>query len=129
MDVYSKEIKVTIDHLDELQHVNNVQYVQWIQDIAKEHWYKKSTDSINKNYFWVVASHHILYKSSAILNDIITIKTYISKTEGVISTRTVEMYNSKTNKLIVKAQTDWCLINAKTQKPSRISEEIINLFN
>jgi acyl-CoA thioester hydrolase len=129
MAIYTKLITVTKAHLDELNHVNNVQYVQWIQDIAKEHWFKKSSSEMNNNYYWVVLSHHIDYKSSAILNDEITLKTYITNSEGVTSTRIVEMYNSKTNKLIVKAETKWCLINAVTHKPSRISSEIATLFN
>ena len=129
MDILFKEIIVTKEHLDELQHVNNVQYVQWLQDIAKEHWYKNSTEEINNKYFWVVASHHIDYKNSAVLHDVITIKTYVSESKGVISTRIVEMTNAKSNKLIVKAKTEWCLINSKTLKPSRIGSEIASLFN
>lgn len=129
MPIYTKEITVCKNDLDELNHVNNVRYVQWIQDIAKEHWFKNSTKEMNLTYFWVIASHHIEYKRSALLNDKITLKTYIEKTEGSFSTRIVEMYNTNTKKLLVKAKTNWCLMHIETKKSTIIPQEIINLFN
>ena len=35
MNEFTQKIKVTKDHLDELDHVNNVQYLYWAQEIAK----------------------------------------------------------------------------------------------
>ncbi len=127
MQVYQKLITVTKDDLDELNHVNNVRYVQWIQDIAKAHWEQNVTQSIKDSFYWVVVSHFIEYKSPAFLNDQILIKTYVTKSEGVTSTRVVEMY--KNDKLLVKAKTTWCLLNASTNRPARITQEIADLFN
>ena len=39
------------------------------------------------------------------------------------------MYNMDTNKLLVTSKTIWCLINAKTNKPNRITDEIKKAFN
>lgn len=129
MDVFEYQITVTKDDIDELIHVNNVRYVQWVNDAAKRHWQQNTSEEIITNYYWVVLSHNIDYKSSAFLNDILTIKTYVSSFEGVRSIRIVEIYNSKTNKLLVKSETNWCLIDANTKRPTRISDEIVNLFN
>lgn len=129
MDVFEYQITVTKDDIDELNHVNNVRYVQWVNDAAKRHWQQNTSEEIITNYYWVVLSHNIDYKSSAFLNDILTIKTYVSSFEGVRSIRIVEIYNSKTNKLLVKSETNWCLIDANTNRPTRISDEIVNLFN
>ncbi len=129
MQVFEKLITVSQDDLDELNHVNNVRYVQWTQDIAKEHWLQYATEEILNDFFWVLLNHHIEYKSSAILNDIIKLKTYVVKAEGVTSTRIVEMYHNKTNKLLLKSKTHWCLISSKTLRPTRINSEIANLFN
>jgi acyl-CoA thioester hydrolase len=127
MKIFEKHITVINDDLDELNHVNNVRYVQWVNDIAKEHWLLFATKNLLENYFWVALSHHIEYKSSAVLSDPIKIKTYILKSEGVTSTRIVEMYHSITNKLLLKSETNWCLINSKTKRPARIPQEIIDL--
>ena len=106
-----------------------MRYVQWVSDIAKEHWVQNTSNKIRNTYFWVLLSHHIEYKSPAILNDVVSLKTYVIKAEGVTSTRIVEMYNNKTKKLLAKSETNWCLISSKTLHPTRINSEIINLFN
>ncbi len=129
MQVFETKITVTQDDIDELNHVNNVRYVQWVNDAAKLHWEQNTTKEISNNYYWVVLNHNIDYNSSAFLNDVVAIKTYVTKSEGVTSTRVVEMYNSKTDKLLVKSETNWCLIDAKTNRPTRITDEIANLFN
>jgi len=129
MEIFEKLITVTQDDLDELNHVNNVRYVQWTQDIAKEHWMQYASEEIRNDFFWVLLSHHIEYKNPAILNDIVKLKTYVIKAEGVTSTRVVEMYHNKTNKLLVKSETHWCLISSKTLRPTRINSVIADLFN
>ena len=127
MQVFEKHITVTKDDLDELNHVNNVRYVQWIQDIAKAHWEQHATQPIKESFYWVVVSHFIEYKSPAFLNDQILIKTYVTTSEGVTSIRVVEMF--KSDKLLVKAETVWCLLSASTNRPTRITEEIADLFS
>lgn len=129
MKIYEKSIIVTEDDLDDMNHVNNVRYVQWVQDIAKEHWFTLAPENFIKNYAWVVLSHHIEYKNAALLSDPVKIQTYITKSEGVTSVRMVEMHHAKTGKLIAKAESTWCLLNAKTGKPTRIPQEITDLFH
>ncbi len=119
---------VVNDDLDELLHVNNVRYVQWIQDLAKDHWISATTPLQQKENIWVLLSHHIEYKSSAVLHDEIHLKTYVTRTEGVTSTRIVEMYHKDTEKLIVKSETNWCLLDGNSKKPKRITPEIVNVF-
>ena len=77
----------------------------------------------------VLVNHCIEYKSSALLNDNILLKTYVTKAEGVSSTRIVEMYHQASDKLIAKSETVWCLMDAHTKRPTRIIEELANLFN
>lgn len=129
MQTFEKHLIVTQDDLDQLNHVNNVRYVQWVQDIASEHWASRVTKNISDTYFWVLLKHTIDYKGEAILGDVIKLKTYIKKAEGVTSIRKVEMYDKNTDKLLVTSETVWCLISNKTKKPARITPEIANLFN
>jgi len=129
VEIHEKTLIVKEPHLDELNHVNNVQYVQWVQDVAEEHWLKNASSDILSQYFWVLISHHIEYKNQARLGDPIKLKTFIVKNEGVKSVRRVEISNLKTDQLLALSDTTWCLINAKTHKPSRVTKEIIRLFD
>ena len=148
MRVFEEEITVSKNDLDELNHVNNVIYIHWVQEIAKiaEEELNKKIKGLNKldgllaisyssskeiinNYYWVLLEHHIKYINPALLDDKIRLKTYIEKTEGLKSSRVVEIYNVHNNKLLVNSKTLWCLINATTNKPCRITSEIRNAFD
>lgn len=129
MQTHEKLITVSLDDLDQLHHVNNVRYVQWVQDIAEEHWQAKVTPEITDTYFWVLLKHCIEYKSQAVLGDVILLKTYVIKSEGVTSLRKVEMYDKASGKLLVTSETTWCLISKNNLKPARITPEISELFS
>lgn len=129
MQIFEKTIVVSKQHIDDLNHVNNVCYVQWVQDIAKEHWLTYATKEILENYSWFLVNHFIEYKSQALLGDTLQLKTYVPTASGVSTIRHVEITNAKTNQLIVKSKAKWCLIDNKTQRPTRIIPEISELFN
>ena len=112
--------------IDNLNHVNNVVYLQWVNEISGKHWNILSTVEVNKKYFWVVLRHEIDYLQSAILNDKITIYTWVGESSGVRSIRYVHIY--KDDILLAKAQTTWCLIDVKTQRPTRINNDIKDLL-
>ncbi len=128
MEAFEKNQVVTPDDLDDLDHVNNVRYVQWIQDISKEHWQAFAPKEMQANVVWVVMNHHISYKGAAKLDDIIRIRTHIEGSKGATTVRVVEMFDSKTNRLLLRSNTEWCLLNARTLKPTRISDDIKQVF-
>ncbi|WP_298903892.1 thioesterase family protein [uncultured Psychroserpens sp.] len=129
MQTHEQQLIVTKDHLDERQHVNNVRYVEWVQDLAEAHWLLKSTDAMRAEFYWVMISHHIQYKAEALLDDLLLLKTYVTKSQGVKSTRIVEIYNAATGQLLTSSETIWCFMSFQTHKPTRIPENINSLFS
>jgi len=127
--VHEKHITVVEEDLDDLNHVNNVRYVQWVQDIAKEHWEKEATSAVLSEYFWVMINHFIEYKGEARLGDVVILKTYVIRSEGVTSTRVVEMFLQGKEKPIVRSETNWCFMSFQSKRPARITEEVISLFD
>ena len=128
MLIFEKKITVKTEDLDARNHVNNVRYVQWVQDIAEENWIDNTSTTIRDNYYWVMLSHHIQYKAEAVLGDDLLLKTFVTKSEGLRSTRIVEIYNQNTSKLLSSSETIWCLMSHETNKPTRITQEIVDLF-
>lgn len=121
------EIKhtVTKNEIDELNHVNNIVYLQWVQDVAAQHWKSLiKQNPLDKKYIWVVVRHEIDYLHSAILNDIVTLQTWVRESSGAKSIRHVAIL--KEGKVLAKAQTTWCLLDAETMKPTRITENVLN---
>ena len=128
MQVYEKTLTVQSEDLDELNHVNNIRYIEWVQQISKEHWEKVTSSQLRSTLIWVVRKHEVNYFKSAVLDDQLTLKTHIAQNKGPISTRIVEVWNNKTHTLLVKASTDWCLLDASSFRPKRVPEHIASLF-
>ena len=126
MSVFETNYTVVTSNIDELNHVNNVVYLQWIQDIANLHWNELKQGVDTAAYVWVVIRHEIDYLNQALLSDTLLAKTWVGKTAGLKSIRHVEFYRN--NKLLVKAQTTFCLLHAKSFKPMRITDEILAML-
>ena len=124
------EMKLTVgpDDLDEMEHVNNVRYLQWVQDVAKAHWQKIAAPEWHDQYAWVVINHFIEYKRPALLGDPIKIMTHVHENSGVKSQRLVRIVHAGSNELLVQASTWWCLLDAKTKRPKRVPDDIIQAF-
>lgn len=129
MKRFEQQIVVQEKHIDDLNHVNNVVYLQWVQDIATAHWVTITDDSIRKKYFWVVLKHELEYFNPAFLHEVLTVATWVEKSEGVRSERHVEFFNTTSSKPLVRAKTIWCLLDAVTVKPKRIDQDILTLFH
>lgn len=123
---YSYNLTVEEKHLDQLLHVNNVVYLQWVNDISEKHWGILAGEDLKKKYFWVVLKHELEYLSQALLGDEITLVTYIGESKGVKSVRHVDMYKGDTP--LLRAASTWCLIDANSQKPVRIKNDILDLL-
>ena len=128
-EVYTIRRKVSAEDLDELEHVNNVQYVQWILDIAKEHWEVRATEKLKKEFFWVVIRHEIDYKKQSFLHDELLIETYVGDTTFVTSERFVNIKNAKSGEILVSAKSNWCLLDTETKRPTRINDELREVFH
>lgn len=126
MNVFEQKHIVTANEIDEYNHVNNVVYVQWMQNISDAHWKELSKKTTNIDYVWFVIRHEVDYKNQAVLGDEVTLRTWVGKTEGIKSIRHFEIYRGET--LLVKSQTTFCLLDATTKKPKRITKEVTNLL-
>ncbi len=127
MQAFTHTITVQPEHLDDLHHVNNVVYLQWVQDIAKAHWFAMAKPPFTEQHFWVVVRHELDYRKQAFLGDQISVTTYVESFKGPFSIRCVEF--KKAEELLVKTRSNWCLIDVATQKSKRVPDEIIQLFS
>jgi len=121
-------IKVTQEHIDEMDHVNNVVYLQWIQDVAISHWVTMATKEWQEKYLWVALRHEIDYKKPAFLGDELIAETYVASMSGVKSERCTKIYNAVSGEVMVESVTFWCQLDAKTKRPKRVEQEMIDLY-
>jgi len=123
--IYSKVFIIPTSAIDENGHVNNVAYVQWMQDTAIEHYASiGGIEAQGNDATWVIREHRIEYFLPAFAGEEIEIKTWVENIRRVRSLRQYEFVRKLDGKLLVKGETDWVFINAKTGRPLPIPEEV-----
>jgi len=121
-------INVHKNDIDELGHVNNVVHVRWVQDVAAAHWDSLATADIKQKYLWVVVRHEVDYLSAAFEGDPLIATTWVGESKGARSERFVQITHAKSEKLIAKAKTIWCLLDGTTMRPKRVDEDVVKLL-
>lgn len=126
---YSKLITIPKSAIDENGHVNNVTYVQWMQDIAVEHYASiGGVTAQGPDATWVVREHKVEYFMPAFENEEIEIKTWVEDIRRVRSLRKYEFTRKNDGKVLVKGETDWVFVDAKTGRPLAIPKEVEDIF-
>lgn len=116
------------EHIDELDHVNNAVWVQWIQDVAVAHWRSVAAPDHDAAYFWVVVRHEIDYLRPAFEGDRVTARTWIDpEIQGARSVRHME-FTGADGKLLVRARTQWAIIDKAAGRPVRVPREVVAPF-
>lgn len=122
-------IRVQEQDIDELDHVNNVVYLRWVQDVAAAHWESVAPPALKQQYSWVVLRHEIDYYRPAFRHEEIQGFTWVEQPQGAKIDRHVSLYRAGTQELLAKAKTTWCLLDASSMRPRRISDEVSATFS
>lgn len=125
---YKHRFTVPASAIDALNHVNNVTYLQWCLDVAEAHWISKTDEKLREEYVWVVLNHFISYKAPSFEGEEIEVQTWIDNYKGVKCERHYQIVRLKDKKVLIEANTLWCLLDGKSFRPTKITEEIASLF-
>jgi len=123
---FSHSFRVEESDIDEHDHVNNVAYLRWIQDVAVAHWKSVAPEEMQEQLTWFVLRHEIDYKNRAFENEEITATTWVGKASKIKCERFTEI--KRDGEILAEAKSMWCLLDRKSGRPSRISEELRELF-
>ena len=115
--------------IDEQSHVNNTVYLRWVQDVATAHWRAVANSEAKETIGWVVLRHEIDYKAPATLDDEIVLRTWVGQATRLTFERFTEIRRNRDGRLLSKARTLWCPINAQTSRPVRVSAEVRAQFS
>lgn len=128
--VFTRLFTIPADVIDENGHANNVAYVQWMQDIAVEHYASiGGIEAQGKDATWFVREHRIEYVLPAFAGEEIEIRTWVENVRRVRSLRKYEFVRKSDGKVLVKGETDWVFVDAKTGRPLPIPEVVAKVFS
>jgi acyl-CoA thioester hydrolase len=128
--LHREEFVVPENAIDRNGHVNNVAFVQWMQDVATRHFDTGGGTELMEaaGGTWVARSHHIEYLAPAFAGERLQALTWIVDFSRVRSLRRYQFRRAADGKLLVRGETDWVFVSAKTGRPCSIPEEIKRAF-
>lgn len=127
--IFKKLITVSAAVIDGNGHVNNVAYVQWMQDIAVEHYASiHGVEAQGANSTWVVREHKIEYLLPAFKGEEIEMQTWIAEVRRVRSLRCYKFLRRSDGSSLVRAETNWIFVDAKTGAPRAIPPSVAGVM-
>ncbi|MES2897464.1 MAG: thioesterase family protein [Pseudomonadota bacterium] len=126
--VFTRTFTPTASDIDENGHVNNVVYVRWIQDMATSHWRALQPDDEQTLWAWIVLRHEIDYRRALMPGETATAMTWVAEApEGPRFDRFVRI-DGPDGGMCAQARTVWCLVDAQTGRPKRVTPDIVARF-
>ena len=129
---FTSEIAVRPDDIDMFQHVHNSRYLDYVQAARYDQMvrcYKMSMEEFMiTGYGFVVKRAEINYKRPLIMGDIMLISTQVKEFNGSDITVEFEIVNKKNEKVCCDGQMLYTMINLKTGRSEKISEEVQTKF-
>lgn len=114
--------------IDELGHVNNVVYLRWVQDMAVTHWHTVSPAEMVDKDVWVALKHTIEYRDPILPGETAELRTWLGPYKGARFIRHVDIRKPRAKRFSARAETEWCRLSAHTRRPSRIDEQVLEVF-
>lgn len=122
-------VEVGPGDIDELGHVNNIVYLRWVQEAATAHWRAAAPPESVDAVAWVVRRHEIDYRHAAMPGDRVAVRTWIGAAEGLTFERLTEILRASDRRVLAEARTLWIPVDARSGRPTRVSEEVRRRFS
>lgn len=129
MTAHEITVDVGPEDIDELGHVNNIVYLRWIQEVATAHWRAAAPAEAVDAIAWVVRRHEVDYRQAAMPGDRIIVRTWIGAAERLTFERLTEVLRADDRRVLAEARTLWIPIDARSGRPTRVSEEVRRRFS
>ncbi len=130
---FKTEFKVRPDDIDMFNHVHNSTYFDYVLAARYEQmgvFYKMPMETfLKQGYGWVVRTAYVDYKRPLGLGDTFTVETGIETINPKGCRVKFEIVISKTGKIACDGWFDYVMIDIKTGKALKVSEEMIKKYS
>ncbi|MCA0456590.1 MAG: acyl-CoA thioesterase [Chloroflexi bacterium] len=117
--------------IDTAGHVNNAVYFNYIEDCGMQvanHFGWPLARSREAGWAAVAREHHIEYKHPALLDDELTISTWVAAATRASADRFYRITRPRDNLLLAQARTRWVWVDLQTGRPIRIPPDFLSDF-
>lgn len=128
-NVFTCDIRVEPEHIDELGHANNAVYVTWLEQCAWQHSQSLGLgveDYQRLNRAMAVLRHEIDYLAAAYEGDHLQLGTWITESDQRLKMkRSFQLIRPADNLTLLRAQTTFVCIEMTSGKPKRMPPEFL----
>lgn len=119
-------LRIEIDDIDFMGHVNNSIYLKWVQAAVIQHWQRVASPAAITAYLWIALKHEITYRKPAFLRDQLTANVVLEQVrrESAFYETTIR----RGSEVIAEVKSRWCCVDAVTQRPVRVSAAVMACF-
>jgi acyl-CoA thioester hydrolase len=128
-EAFQLPVVIRDSDVDALGHVNNTVYLRWVQEAATAHWRSLAPAEAQAAVAWVVLRHEIDYLHPAAPGDRVLARTWVGQAQGLQFERHTRILRAHDGRLLARARTLWCPIDARTGRPRRPAPEVRALFS
>ena len=126
-EVFVVPLTIEPQHIDANGHVNNVVYVGWLQDVGTAHWNARFDEATRARWSWVALRHEIDYLRALPPGATAVARTWVGDPQGPRFARYVRIEDGE-GRLCAQGLSEWCLVDAKTMRPTRIPADMLPTF-
>lgn len=129
---FTTQRRVAWEHIDSAQHVNNAMYLVFIEDcgmqvIAAYKWPVQRM--LAEGFAILIRRHQIQYAAPALLDDELTISTWVSSVKRSTAIRHYEICRTADNQRIAAIHSLGVWVDLKSGKPIRIPNQLLADFS
>lgn len=131
--IFETDITIRPDDIDLNNHVHNTKYLDYVlaarYDQMKKNYKFPMNEFHEKGFNWVVSITHIEYKRALNLDDKIVVKTQLDNFNGAQCKVNFWIEKKDNNKIAAEGYLIYTMINIKSGRPSRITEEMAERYS
>ncbi|MEO8449223.1 MAG: acyl-CoA thioesterase [Gemmatimonadota bacterium] len=131
MPAFRLRVVVGPEDIDDLGHTNNVSYLRWVQQVAESHWSRLSRRvpaSERDRLMWVVRRHEIEYLAQSYPGESLELITWVPSSGPATCDRATLVRRSGDGATLVEALSTYCILDAATGRPRRVTDSMRALF-
>lgn len=130
---FTTEFKVRPDDIDMFNHVHNSKYFDYVlaarYEQMEEFYGMPMEDFLKQDYGWVVKTAYVDYKRPLTLGDAFLVETGIAELHERGCRVEFKLNNKKTGKLCCDGWFDYVLIDTKTGRSAKITDEMLEKYS
>ncbi|MDF2386785.1 acyl-CoA thioesterase [Nostoc ellipsosporum NOK] len=119
-------IRIEVDDIDALGHVNNAIYLRWVQAAVVDHWERLAPPEAVAAHRWVAVRHDITYRKPAFLADALVATVVLESVR-----RESAFYDTvirRGTETLAEIKSRWCCLDAATLQPARLPASTVACF-